>query len=142
MEQNLWVLLLFLSFFTLSYGFASQACKDLSVKLNVILLNDSESEWNLKKTKPFIEKALIVVEEDLQNHGFNISLEASYHGFDPLIYTNKGCAASTCEGVEILKSLFVSMLFFNKDGCFTAKCSCDYVLKIEQEHVIFCQLCY
>ncbi|XP_078387808.1 guanylyl cyclase C-like [Cetorhinus maximus] len=41
-----------------------------------------------------------------QMSGFNVTLNATFDGFDTTWYFVKGCPTSTCEGVEILKNLY------------------------------------
>ncbi|KAJ1173428.1 hypothetical protein NDU88_005263 [Pleurodeles waltl] len=83
----------------------SDCLKDDLVTLNVVLLDDNESEWTLHTVKPAIHLGLDTVNQRLKQQGRNITLNATYHGFDISIYASKGCVSTSCEGVEQLKEL-------------------------------------
>ncbi|XP_041033572.1 heat-stable enterotoxin receptor-like [Carcharodon carcharias] len=56
------------------------------------------------------------------NDGFNITLNATFDGFDTTWYLVKGCPTSTCEGVEKLKNL----LRLGELGCAVLGPTCTY----------------
>nr|XP_033788716.1 heat-stable enterotoxin receptor [Geotrypetes seraphini] len=82
-------------------------CGDNNFTLNVIVLDDDESAWTLKSVKPAIEQGLKLIEDQLEKDGKNVTLRASFHGFNTSSqwYKEKGCLSSTCEAIEILKQL-------------------------------------
>lgn len=45
--------------------------------------------------------------------GTKFKINASFHGFRTNLYKRKGCPSSSCEGVEILKSLHVRISVMN-----------------------------
>lgn len=45
--------------------------------------------------------------------GINRKLSVTFNGFQTSMYRRKGCASSTCEGVEKLKELSVSILIYS-----------------------------
>jgi hypothetical protein len=47
--------------------------------------------------------------------GLNTKLTANFNGFNTTLYKRRGCGSSTCEGVEILKSLHVSQSFLDSN---------------------------
>ncbi|GCB68286.1 hypothetical protein scyTo_0013808, partial [Scyliorhinus torazame] len=53
---------------------------------------------------------------------FNVTLNATFDGFDTALYLAKGCPTSTCEGVENLKRLYVA----EKLGCAVLGPTCTY----------------
>uniref|UniRef100_A0A8C2HBS0 Guanylate cyclase n=1 Tax=Cyprinus carpio TaxID=7962 RepID=A0A8C2HBS0_CYPCA len=79
-------------------GFDVLSCRNSSVTLNVVLLEDENSPWSLKFVKDAVEMA--VEEENEKN-------QAESDGFNTTHYRRRGCGSSTCEAVEILKSLHV-----------------------------------
>uniref|UniRef100_A0A4W5PN83 Guanylate cyclase n=1 Tax=Hucho hucho TaxID=62062 RepID=A0A4W5PN83_9TELE len=48
---------------------------------------------------------LILLQHSLPCQGLNTNLTANFNGFNTTLYKRRGCGSSTCEGVEILKSL-------------------------------------
>ncbi|XP_058874665.1 guanylyl cyclase C-like, partial [Acipenser ruthenus] len=104
--------------------FSSRNCEENTFTLNVVLLEDNESPWTLEKVKPAIEAAMEVVEKDLNanRQGLNVTLQATYYGFNTSLYLTKGCASSTCEGVEVLKKLY----YDGTMGCAILGPTCTY----------------
>ncbi|XP_029442987.1 heat-stable enterotoxin receptor [Rhinatrema bivittatum] len=99
------------------------SCVDNNFTLNVIILDDNESSWTLNKVQPAIIQSLQLVEESLKKVGKNVTLRASFHGFDTATwYKEKGCLSSACEAIEILKQLH------NKKevGCAILGPTCSY----------------
>ncbi|XP_078497309.1 guanylyl cyclase C-like [Lissotriton helveticus] len=92
------------------------------VTLNVVILDDNESDWTLHTVQPAIELGMEIVNRRLTEQGRNISLNASYHGFDISIYASKGCVSTTCEGVEQLKDLSRS----DRLGCIILGPTCSF----------------
>ncbi|XP_062335053.1 guanylyl cyclase C isoform X2 [Osmerus eperlanus] len=90
--------------------------------MNVVLLEDEGSDWSLT----FVEGAVIeAIEQDKklnEAESLNLTLTANYRGFNTTLYRRRGCGSSTCEGVEILKSLHRS----GSVGCAMLGPSCTY----------------
>ncbi|KAK1155344.1 heat-stable enterotoxin receptor [Acipenser oxyrinchus oxyrinchus] len=65
-----------------------------------------------------------VVEKDLNTirQGLNVTLRATYYAFNTALYLTKGCASSTCEGVEVLKKLY----YDGTMGCAILGPTCTY----------------
>ncbi|TTO31547.1 Heat-stable enterotoxin receptor [Bagarius yarrelli] len=103
-------------------GFDADTCRNLPVSLNVVLLEDEDSLWSLKYVRVAVEKAIEV--ENLFNNrsGLNFTIKSDFRGFNTTFYRRRGCGSSTCEGVEILKSLHNT----NKVGCAMLGPSCTY----------------
>uniref|UniRef100_A0A8C3I7V8 Guanylate cyclase n=1 Tax=Chrysemys picta bellii TaxID=8478 RepID=A0A8C3I7V8_CHRPI len=40
--------------------------------------------------------------------GKNVTINATYHSFNTSLYVSQGCRSATCEGVEVIKQLYVS----------------------------------
>ena len=58
---------------------------------------------------------LILLQHSLPCQGLNTNLTANFNGFNTTLYKRRGCGSSTCEGVEILKSLHVSQSFLDSN---------------------------
>uniref|UniRef100_A0A4W4HRX5 Guanylate cyclase n=1 Tax=Electrophorus electricus TaxID=8005 RepID=A0A4W4HRX5_ELEEL len=99
-------------------GFDVERCKSLSVTLNIVLLEDEDALWSLKFVRSAVEVAIANENRINEQQGFNFTIKENYRGFNTTYYRRRGCMSSTCEGVEILKSLEV--------GCAMLGPSCTY----------------
>ncbi|KAI4889235.1 hypothetical protein NFI96_019827 [Prochilodus magdalenae] len=124
----------------LAAGFDLDKCRNQPVTLNVVLLEDEGSLWSLKYVEVAVEKA--IAEENLiyENQGppqahhsadLNFTIKGNFRGFNTTYYRRRGCGSSTCEGVEILKSLYVSLTSLSAGNTSTVGCamlgpSCTY----------------
>ncbi|GAA6084160.1 guanylyl cyclase C isoform X1 [Tachysurus ichikawai] len=106
----------------LTLAFDPETCRNLKFSLNVVLLQDEDSLWSLKYVQYAVEKA--IEDENLINNqtGLNFTIKGTFQGFNTTYYRRKGCGSSTCEGVEILKSLHNS----GDVGCAMLGPSCTY----------------
>ncbi|CAB1341883.1 unnamed protein product [Coregonus sp. 'balchen'] len=90
--------------------------------MNVVLLEDETSDWSLV----FVRRAVVqAIKADRQLNiaaGLNITLTANFRGFNTTLYKRRGCGSSTCEGVEILKSLHAK----GEVGCAMLGPSCTF----------------
>uniref|UniRef100_A0A8C9VSC3 Guanylate cyclase n=1 Tax=Scleropages formosus TaxID=113540 RepID=A0A8C9VSC3_SCLFO len=94
-------------------------CLDGKYLLNVILMEDEGSPWSLSYVKGPVLRA---VDTDAQLNleaGIDRNLTINFNGFKTNLYRRKGCASSTCEGVEKLKELTVM-------GCALLGPTCTY----------------
>ncbi|XP_067237198.1 guanylyl cyclase C [Chanodichthys erythropterus] len=103
-------------------GFDVLSCRNSSVTLNVVLLEDEDSPWSLKFVKDVVEMAVEVENKKNQDVGLDFQIKVLFSGFNTTHYRRRGCGSSTCEAVEILKSLY------NKSelGCVMLGPSCTY----------------
>uniref|UniRef100_A0A8C9RX24 Guanylyl cyclase C n=1 Tax=Scleropages formosus TaxID=113540 RepID=A0A8C9RX24_SCLFO len=100
-------------------------CLDGKYLLNVILMEDEGSPWSLSYVKGPVLRA---VDTDAQLNleaGIDRNLTINFNGFKTNLYRRKGCASSTCEGVEKLKELTVSTSK-NEVGCALLGPTCTY----------------
>lgn len=86
-------------------GFDVLACRNSSVTLNVVLLEDEGSPWSLKFVQDVVDKAVRVENEKNTAAGLDFKMKVLFSGFNTTHYRRRGCGSSTCEAVEILKSL-------------------------------------
>ncbi|KAM3914495.1 guanylyl cyclase C [Leptodactylus fuscus] len=95
-------------------------CRKGNYTLNMIILNDTSTEWNVDYIKEAVELGLSVLRKDLEKTGRNVSVE--YHVYTTAPYLTQGCVSSGCEGVEKLKYLLQ-----RKDlGCAILGPTCSY----------------
>ncbi|XP_051988836.1 guanylyl cyclase C [Xyrauchen texanus] len=113
--------LCFASVFWVS-GFDILSCRNSSVTMNVVLLEDEGSPWSLKFVQNVVDKA--VDEENHKNKvaGLDFVIKVLFSGFNTTLYRRRGCSSSTCEAVEILKSLHNN----SEVGCVMLGPSCTY----------------
>ncbi|XP_077058480.1 guanylyl cyclase C isoform X1 [Siphateles boraxobius] len=103
-------------------GFDVLSCRNSSVTLNVVLLEDEDSPWSLKFVKDVVEMAVEVENKQNQDAGLDFQIKVLFSGFNTTHYRRRGCGSSTCEAVEILKSLHNS----SELGCVMLGPSCTY----------------
>ncbi|XP_062918735.1 guanylyl cyclase C-like isoform X3 [Mobula hypostoma] len=94
-------------------------CTDKLFTINVVLLNDSSSPWTLNDVIPCIKQGIESINKDLQ--GYNVTVNASYEGFDTTSFSSKGCSTSACGGLMKLQKLFDDNL-----GCAVVGLTCTY----------------
>uniref|UniRef100_A0A673JA31 Guanylate cyclase n=1 Tax=Sinocyclocheilus rhinocerous TaxID=307959 RepID=A0A673JA31_9TELE len=99
-------------------GFDVLSCRNSSVTLNVVLLEDENSPWSLKFVKDAVEMAVEEENEKNQAESLDFQIKVLFSGFNTTHYRRRGCGSSTCEAVEILKSLEL--------GCMMLGPSCTY----------------
>ncbi|XP_017572831.1 heat-stable enterotoxin receptor [Pygocentrus nattereri] len=105
----------------LAAGFNAEKCRNLPVTLNIVLLEDQDSLWSLKYVEVAVERA-IAMENEKNAESMNFTIKGNFRGFNTTFYQRKGCGSSTCEGVEILKSLHNTSTV----GCAMLGPSCTY----------------
>ncbi|XP_043535897.1 heat-stable enterotoxin receptor-like isoform X1 [Chiloscyllium plagiosum] len=115
----LWIIVAVPEYLVLSSN--SKCTKDLFT-VNVILLNDSHSPWTLRNIRPAIKDEIQHIQNRFNKKGFNVTLDATFNGFDTSLYESKGCHSSTCEGLENLKKLYMD----GKLGCAVLGPTCTY----------------
>uniref|UniRef100_A0A8C7FA09 Guanylate cyclase n=1 Tax=Oncorhynchus kisutch TaxID=8019 RepID=A0A8C7FA09_ONCKI len=92
--------------------------------MNVVLLEDQTSDWSLR----FVKGAVCNLPHKPIGHfimldnSLNTNLTANFNGFNTTLYKRRGCGSSTCEGVEILKSLHTK----GEVGCAMLGPSCTF----------------
>ncbi|OCT82996.1 heat-stable enterotoxin receptor [Xenopus laevis] len=97
-------------------------CKNGSFTINIIMLNDSMTEWNMDSVQAAVYTGIHVVTKDLEREGINVTIKADFQTFNTDLYANPGCVSSGCEGVEKLKNLRDT----RKLGCVILGPTCTY----------------
>uniref|UniRef100_A0A8C7DU43 Guanylate cyclase n=1 Tax=Oncorhynchus kisutch TaxID=8019 RepID=A0A8C7DU43_ONCKI len=90
--------------------------------MNVVLLEDQTSDWSLRFVKGAVLQAIEADRQLNMAAGLNTNLTANFNGFNTTLYKRRGCGSSTCEGVEILKSLHTK----GEVGCAMLGPSCTF----------------
>uniref|UniRef100_A0A8C7FWX6 Guanylate cyclase n=1 Tax=Oncorhynchus kisutch TaxID=8019 RepID=A0A8C7FWX6_ONCKI len=90
--------------------------------MNVVLLEDQTSDWSLGFVKVAVLQAIEADRQLNMAAGLNTKLTANFNGFNTTLYKRRGCGSSTCEGVEILKSLHTK----GEVGCAMLGPSCTF----------------
>ncbi|KAM6957863.1 guanylyl cyclase C [Aplochiton taeniatus] len=73
--------------------------------VNVVLLEDENYLWSLPDVEAAVKRAIEVDRKRNLELGLNFTLTFNISGFNTSLYIRRGCGSSTCEGVEILKTL-------------------------------------
>ncbi|XP_041938576.1 heat-stable enterotoxin receptor isoform X2 [Alosa sapidissima] len=95
------------------------SCLKGRTSINVVLLEDDESPWRMSFVRRAVDEAILTVNK---NDGLYHNLTANYNGFQTEFYRRKGCQSSSCEGVQILKSLTEN----GEVGCVLLGPTCTY----------------
>ncbi|XP_076863972.1 guanylyl cyclase C [Brachyhypopomus gauderio] len=103
-------------------GFDAEKCKNSSMTLNIVLLEDEDALWSLRFVRAAVEEAIEDENRINQKEGLNFTMKVNFRGFNTTYYRRRGCGSSTCEGVEILKSLHNT----SEVGCAMLGPSCTY----------------
>ncbi|KAL2100695.1 hypothetical protein ACEWY4_002456 [Coilia grayii] len=100
------------------------SCLEKQVDLNVVLLEDDFAQWSLKYVKKAVYSAIIKNTALNQAAGIVLimTIRPNFCGFYTTWYKRRGCHSSSCEGVEILKSLHENKTV----GCTMLGPSCTY----------------
>uniref|UniRef100_A0A8D2PGZ9 Guanylate cyclase n=1 Tax=Zosterops lateralis melanops TaxID=1220523 RepID=A0A8D2PGZ9_ZOSLA len=86
----------------------SNRCSNNSYVINVMLMNYSDFPANTDSLKLAVKQALERVQKEFQMTGENVTVDAIFHHFTSSLYVSQGCRTSTCEGVELIKTIYVS----------------------------------
>ncbi|XP_062846944.1 guanylyl cyclase C [Trichomycterus rosablanca] len=115
-------LVLFSVLFSVSVAFDVERCRNLPVTLNIVLLEDEDSLWSLKYVQYAVQQAIERENQVMNASGLNFTIKSYFRGFNTTYYRRRGCGSSTCEGVEILKSLHNT----SEVGCVMLGPSCTF----------------
>ncbi|KAL4647852.1 heat-stable enterotoxin receptor-like isoform X1 [Arapaima gigas] len=80
-------------------------CLNGKYLLNVILMEDEMAPWSMTHVKVPVLRAVDTDAQLNMEAGISRNLTINFNGFKTNLYRRKGCASSTCEGVEKLKEL-------------------------------------
>ncbi|NWS99624.1 GUC2C protein, partial [Mionectes macconnelli] len=97
----------------------SNQCSNNNYVINVMLMNFPSSTESLKEA---VNQALEWVQSEFQTTGENVTVNATFHAFSSSLYVSQGCHTSTCEGVELMKTIYMSDIL----GCAVIGPACTY----------------
>uniref|UniRef100_A0A8C3DX43 Guanylate cyclase n=1 Tax=Corvus moneduloides TaxID=1196302 RepID=A0A8C3DX43_CORMO len=100
----------------------SNRCSNSSYVINVMLMNYSDFPSSTDSLKLAVKQALERVQKELQMTGENVTVDAIFHPFASSLYVSQGCRTSTCEGVELIKSIYDNGTL----GCAVIGPACTY----------------
>ncbi|NXR36897.1 GUC2C protein, partial [Zosterops hypoxanthus] len=100
----------------------SNRCSNNSYVINVMLMNYSDFPANTDSLKLAVKQALERVQKEFQMTGENVTVDAIFHHFTSSLYVSQGCRTSTCEGVELIKTIYDSGTL----GCAVIGPACTY----------------
>ncbi|RMC03349.1 hypothetical protein DUI87_20545 [Hirundo rustica rustica] len=100
----------------------SNRCSNNSYVINVMLMNYSDFPSSTDSLKLAVKQALERVQKELQMTGENVTVDAIFHPFTSSLYVSQGCRTSTCEGVELIKTIYDSGTL----GCAVIGPACTY----------------
>ncbi|XP_044158338.1 heat-stable enterotoxin receptor [Bufo gargarizans] len=97
-------------------------CSNGTYTLNMIILNDTSTEWNVEAIKLAVELGVSKLKIDLEKEGMRKKLYVDYQVYTTDLYMTPGCLSSGCEGVEKLKYLMKERYL----GCAILGPTCTY----------------
>uniref|UniRef100_A0A8B9MAW6 Guanylate cyclase n=1 Tax=Accipiter nisus TaxID=211598 RepID=A0A8B9MAW6_9AVES len=110
MKQRMLGLALWPLFFSLQLlqQVRSNECSNNNYVINVMLMNCSDFPSTTDNLKLAVKQALKRIQNEFQMTGKNVTVNATFHTFTSSLYVSQGCRTSTCEGVELIKEIYVS----------------------------------
>ncbi|KAJ7397244.1 hypothetical protein BTVI_137549 [Pitangus sulphuratus] len=100
----------------------SNQCSNNNYVINVMLLNYSDFPSSTESLKEAVKQALEWVQNEFQTTGENVTVNATFHTFSSSLYVSQGCRTSTCEGVELMKTIYNTDIL----GCAVIGPACTY----------------
>ncbi|NWI60931.1 GUC2C protein, partial [Calyptomena viridis] len=100
----------------------SNQCNNNSYVINVMLMNYMDFPLSTASLKLTVKQALEIVQNEFQKTGENVTVDAIFHPFSSSLYVSQGCRTSTCEGVELIKTIYDSGTL----GCAVIGPACTY----------------
>ncbi|XP_050181248.1 guanylyl cyclase C [Myiozetetes cayanensis] len=100
----------------------SNRCGNNNYVINVMLMNYSDFPSSTESLKETVEQALEWVQNEFQTTGENVTVNATFHNFASSLYVSQGCPTSTCEGVELMKTIYNTDIL----GCAVIGPACTY----------------
>uniref|UniRef100_A0A8C9MU84 Guanylate cyclase n=1 Tax=Serinus canaria TaxID=9135 RepID=A0A8C9MU84_SERCA len=86
----------------------SNRCSNNSYVINVMLMNYSDFPSSTDSVKLAVKQALERVQKEFQMTE-NVTVDAIFHPFTSSFYVSQACRTSTCEGVELIKTIYQSV---------------------------------
>ncbi|XP_014738119.1 PREDICTED: heat-stable enterotoxin receptor isoform X4 [Sturnus vulgaris] len=100
----------------------SNQCNNNSYVINVMLMNYSDFPSSTDSLKLAVNQALERVQKEFQMTGENVTVGAKFHPFTSSLYVSQACRTSTCEGVELIKTIYDAGTL----GCAVIGPACTY----------------
>ncbi|KFP74286.1 Heat-stable enterotoxin receptor [Acanthisitta chloris] len=124
MKQRILVLVIWPLFFPLQLlqQVCSNQCTNNSYMINVMLMNYSDFPSSTGNLMLAVNRALERVQNEFQTSGYNVTVKVTFHNFTSSLYVSQGCRTSTCEGVELIKTIYDS----GGLGCAVIGPACTY----------------
>ncbi|XP_062387076.1 guanylyl cyclase C [Sardina pilchardus] len=97
-------------------------CLSRQFNLNVVLLEDENVDWSLRYVEDAVYSAIEKNKALNEAAGLTYAINPNFTGFNTTLYRRRGCQSSSCEGVQILKSLYET----DSAGCAMLGPSCTY----------------
>ncbi|NWT15255.1 GUC2C protein, partial [Vireo altiloquus] len=100
----------------------SNWCSNNSYWINVMLMNYLDFPSSTESLELAVKRALEHVQKEFQMTGENVTVNATFHNFSSSLYVSQGCRTSTCEGVELIKTIYDTGTL----GCAVIGPACTY----------------
>uniref|UniRef100_A0A8D2MIF6 Guanylate cyclase n=1 Tax=Zonotrichia albicollis TaxID=44394 RepID=A0A8D2MIF6_ZONAL len=87
----------------------SDQCSNNYYALNVMLMNYTDFPSSTDSVELTVKQAMERVQKEFQMTGENVTVNATFHLFNSSFYVSQACRTSTCEGVELLRTIYQSV---------------------------------
>ncbi|XP_063076964.1 guanylyl cyclase C [Engraulis encrasicolus] len=124
LPPQLWINICLLTLILDGCASVSLPCLKGITTINVILLDDDVSPWTINSVREAVDEALVIDGSINYDDGIAFNMTANYSGFRTEFYRQQGCRSSSCEGVQILKSLVGN----GEVGCVLMGPTCTYAI--------------
>ncbi|EPQ08127.1 Heat-stable enterotoxin receptor [Myotis brandtii] len=120
---TLWLLLLCPGLMCL-HNEVIQKCNNGTYEISVLIMKNSAFQEPPGKLERAVRQGVKIVNQRLNNHGINATVNASFIRTEDAFYKSNDCRSSTCEGLDLLRRIFEPN--FHEKLCFY--CSNHYFM--------------
>eukprot|EP00069_Balaena_mysticetus_P016604 bmy_01963T0 len=100
----------------------SQNCHNGSYEISVLMMNNSAFPESWVNLKEVVNVAVEIVRQRLLEAGLNVTVNATFIHSEGMIYKSSDCRSSTCEGLDLLRTISSK----KQMGCVLMGPTCTY----------------
>ncbi|XP_065742751.1 guanylyl cyclase C isoform X2 [Phocoena phocoena] len=100
----------------------SQNCHNGNYEISVLLTNNSAFPASQVNLRDVVDAGMEIVRQRLLEAGLNVTVNASFINSESMIYKSSDCRSSTCEGLDLLRTISRT----KQMGCVLMGPTCTY----------------
>ncbi|KAM9072161.1 guanylyl cyclase C isoform 3-T6 [Megaptera novaeangliae] len=100
----------------------SQNCHNGSYEISVLMMNNSAFPESWVNLRNVVNVAMDIVRQRLLEAGLNVTVNAAFIQSEGMIYKSSDCRSSTCEGLDLLRTISTKQQM----GCVLMGPTCTY----------------